>query len=407
MSEATPPDADTAGAAADRAVDDTRAPDDPPASTEEWVEAAVTAYLYRNLPTAVVSNLVLATFALVALYPEIEGPSLIAWYIALVVINAARVALGLRYGRARRPHPGRWRRRYAASLIASGAVWGVAVPLYAAALEPLHQMVLVIMLAGLAAGALPMTAVALPAYIVFLVITAGPVAVTYLGHGISGGGSRMHIVVGFITIAYIGALIMAARAHNADQRSAYALSARLREANRALEYRASHDALTGLWNRHRFELALDHECDRKARYGGQFSLVMIDIDRFKSVNDEHGHDIGDSVLRHLAGLIRQTLRAPDQAGRWGGEEFMVLLPETAIDDARQLAQRLRQHVGDEDFAGPGRLTVSLGVTSTDGREDRTEVLKRLDEALYRAKKGGRNRVEMVRQPFADSDIRPS
>jgi diguanylate cyclase (GGDEF)-like protein len=407
VSKATPPVGATEGAKAAPADDAARATDDAWPSTEGWVEAAVTAYLYRNLATAIVSNLALATFALVALYPEVEGPSLIAWYVALVVINAARVVLGVRYRRTRRPDPDRWRRRYAAGLVVNGLVWGIAVPLYAISLEPLHQMVLVVMIAGVTAGALPMTAVALPAYIVFLMVNTGPVAVTYLGHAIWGGGSRAHIVLGFITIAYIGALGMAARAHNTDQRSAYALSARLREANRTLEYRASHDAPTGLWNRDRFELALDQECDRTARYGGRFSLVMIDIDRFKRVNDDHGHDTGDIVLQHLARLIRQALRASDQAGRWGGEEFMVLLPETGADDARELAERLRRRVGAEAFAGPGHLTISLGVTSTDGHEDRTEVLKRLDTALYRAKKQGRNRVEVVAQPVAGTDIRPS
>lgn len=159
-----------------------------------------------------------------------------------------------------------------------------------------------------------------------------------------------------------------------------------------LEKQAIHDALTGLYNRRKFEALLSQELERVNRYHRALTLILLDIDHFKAVNDHFGHDVGDEVLRLLADTLREQLRSSDIPARWGGEEFIVLLPETELDAALQAAVHLRQCIADIDFPSAGQITVSLGV-STYQPGDRLETLvKRADEALYQAKQGGRNRV---------------
>lgn len=167
-----------------------------------------------------------------------------------------------------------------------------------------------------------------------------------------------------------------------------------KEAQEALEWRASVDSLTGLWNRYQFDARFHDAFIRYNRYGSPASLIMFDLDRFKSVNDRFGHTIGDDVLRGISRRLAPVLRELDVFARWGGEEFVILLPETGIDYAVEVAERLREEVQGETFPVVGQVTISLGVT--DFRYNDTEprdVLCRADRALYRAKEQGRNRVE--------------
>jgi diguanylate cyclase (GGDEF)-like protein len=163
-----------------------------------------------------------------------------------------------------------------------------------------------------------------------------------------------------------------------------------------LYQQATRDALTGLWNRNHAQEEMEKFLSVASRHGRPFSLLLFDIDFFKSVNDTYGHDVGDNVLRFTAQAISQHLRAHDMAARYGGEEFIVLLPETAIEGAVIAAERLRQAVESIDFAPhgcPRRVTVSIGVAQFPacGRTPE-ELVKQADEALYRAKQSGRNRA---------------
>jgi diguanylate cyclase (GGDEF)-like protein len=156
------------------------------------------------------------------------------------------------------------------------------------------------------------------------------------------------------------------------------------------------DSLTGVNNRRRFLDLLGEEVERSARYGRPLSLLMIDIDHFKGVNDERGHAAGDEALRSVTGAVaRSGLRAVDFLGRLGGEEFAVALPETRCSEAMCVAERIRGKVEETvvPFDGIGfRVTVSVGVTEHEGGEQPDRLLQRADEALYDAKRSGRNRV---------------
>jgi diguanylate cyclase (GGDEF)-like protein len=165
---------------------------------------------------------------------------------------------------------------------------------------------------------------------------------------------------------------------------------------RQLKAAADTDWLTSLPNRRRFMDCLVRELSRARRFNKRVSLLLLDVDHFKSINDTYGHPIGDAVLVGLARVIAQGHRVYDTIGRLGGEEFAVLLPELTDEDAHRVADRLRIAVEASPFGelAPGRVTVSVGVSSGPrGALDTLEaVYKRADEALYKAKQTGRNRV---------------
>jgi diguanylate cyclase (GGDEF)-like protein len=175
----------------------------------------------------------------------------------------------------------------------------------------------------------------------------------------------------------------------------------LERANADLERLARTDPLTGLANRRHFMETLDREVERSQRYGRPLSLVLIDLDHFKGVNDTHGHAAGDDVLRAAADALRSVCRDVDLAARLGGEELAILLPETDSAGARVVAERTRERIEAVPHRSPGgapfTVTASLGVaTATGGSHGGEELLQASDEALYRAKDEGRNRVVIAR-----------
>ncbi len=159
-----------------------------------------------------------------------------------------------------------------------------------------------------------------------------------------------------------------------------------------LRHAAFHDRLTGLHNRRFFDNLLARELKRAGRRGVALSLLMLDIDHFKALNDRYGHLVGDDILKHLARVLESRLRGSDVLARWGGEEFIALLPETDLGGAVALAEAVRARVAEADFPGAGRVTVSIGVATHRPREAAKDLVHRADAALYAAKEGGRNRV---------------
>jgi len=163
---------------------------------------------------------------------------------------------------------------------------------------------------------------------------------------------------------------------------------------------AACDGLTGVANRRTFEEALVREAARASRTGAPLSLAMLDIDRFKRLNDIHGHLAGDSVLRSVADVLMRECRASDVVARYGGEEFAIILPDTGHGDAHAVADRFRAAIAELDEPVP--VTASLGVAScrADELADPLALLQAADDALYVAKRGGRNRTVSAPEPVA-------
>ncbi len=158
---------------------------------------------------------------------------------------------------------------------------------------------------------------------------------------------------------------------------------------------ATTDSLTGIANRREFSAILAREVDRAKRYGTPMSLAMYDLDYFKRVNDTFGHDVGDYVLQTVTRLVKENIRANDVVARWGGEEFMVLMPQSDVQAARNASEKLRLAIAGHHFDKVGNLTASFGVAAFEPQDDLNSLLKRVDDALYRAKEQGRNRVEIL------------
>ncbi len=172
-----------------------------------------------------------------------------------------------------------------------------------------------------------------------------------------------------------------------------ATQAELVEKNRQLEVLSKTDQLTGVFNRRHLNETLGSALACARGDGSPFSIILIDVDRFKSVNDTHGHQAGDQVLVEMAGRILETKRATDTLGRWGGEEFLLICAGTGLRDAVLFAQALRHALSERDFSVTGRMTASLGVACVQDGDTIHGLISRADEALYRSKRRGRNRVE--------------
>ena len=168
---------------------------------------------------------------------------------------------------------------------------------------------------------------------------------------------------------------------------------KLRKLNELLENQASTDPLTGISNRLKFNDSLEAEIKRSQRFGTPLSLIMFDVDRFKSINDTYGHHIGDDVLREVAELVENSIRGYDLFARWGGEEFIIMAANSDRGQAVILAEKLRAFIEGKRFTTVGNLTCSFGVTELVPGESQDRIMQRVDAALYRAKELGRNRVE--------------
>ena len=165
----------------------------------------------------------------------------------------------------------------------------------------------------------------------------------------------------------------------------------LKEYQMKTEYKAYIDGLTQVYNRNKFDELFAIEIKNAKRYAVPFSIAIIDIDKFKNFNDNFGHLIGDEVLITMAQTVNTSVRETDIFARWGGEEFIILLPETDKEKAFVLAENIRNEVGNFNFTKVGHITISIGITQLKDQEQQKSFIKRLDKAMYKAKQEGRNR----------------
>jgi diguanylate cyclase (GGDEF)-like protein/PAS domain S-box-containing protein len=164
---------------------------------------------------------------------------------------------------------------------------------------------------------------------------------------------------------------------------------------KAIEKLSVTDQLTQLYNRHKLDESFSIEIERAKRYRHSLSMILVDIDHFKLVNDQYGHDIGDETLKSISKIFRNSIRLADIVGRWGGEEFIIIVPDTALEQAILLAEKIRKVIETHNFKEIGRVTASFGVSNYIIDDTKELLVKKADEALYKAKNNGRNRVEVI------------
>jgi diguanylate cyclase (GGDEF)-like protein len=177
------------------------------------------------------------------------------------------------------------------------------------------------------------------------------------------------------------------------------------ELHQEREQQAVTDGLTGVANRRSFNETFSREFERARRYGEPLSLVVIDLDFLKKINDTYGHQAGDEAIKAIGKMLKQSSRSVDLPARYGGEEFCLLLPNTDIEMAQQLAERVRRLICETEVEGCGHISASLGVACYPLHADDPDVLfHRADEALYAAKQGGRNQVRVASASHSGFDI---
>lgn len=169
----------------------------------------------------------------------------------------------------------------------------------------------------------------------------------------------------------------------------------LENKNIQLEKLSVTDKLTGVFNRIKLDSVLENEVRRAERYEGALSLIILDIDHFKTINDTYGHQTGDSVLAEFANLLKSSVRVTDTVGRWGGEEFLIICPETDGKGVFHMAESIREKIEAHNFETAGRVTASLGTATYRSKEKEKDMISRADKGLYEAKKSGRNRTVTV------------
>ncbi|MDH5611434.1 MAG: GGDEF domain-containing protein [Gammaproteobacteria bacterium] len=168
-----------------------------------------------------------------------------------------------------------------------------------------------------------------------------------------------------------------------------------KQAIKELEELSTTDPLTSIYNRRKFNELLASEIERSKRYKTNLSIIMCDIDHFKKINDTFGHDVGDNALKVFSEKINNNLREVDMFARWGGEEFMILMPNSNIENASSVAEKLRKIIEETKVKKIDTFTASFGVTHLNEGDTTESLIKRVDEAMYKAKNSGRNKVERI------------
>ncbi len=163
-------------------------------------------------------------------------------------------------------------------------------------------------------------------------------------------------------------------------------------AKRELSALSSKDPVTGVYNRSKFDEAMDRWISFSKRYGHPLSLILLDIDNFKQVNDNYGHIVGDSVLKNVAAAVSKSIRDTDIFARWGGDEFAILLPNTNVRQARKMAERIRKCINSSSFDNLEDITCSFGVAAYEENDTKQSLLRKVDDLLLRAKTSGKNIV---------------
>ena len=368
-------------------------------SLDANIRAEEVRVVFQQAPPAQIISIVAVGVIALALWGVASHTRLLIWAAAIGVGVAGRVALGLAF-RRRQPtleEMPLWETRFVVSLALVSLVWGVGGWYVMPWDSPLHQALVYFYLMGMAGGAVATYSAHALAAVVAVFALMVPVTVAFAFQDVlelralAAGG-----------VLYILAALRSTRTLGFFLRRTFTLSYELNQAYGRARELARTDELTGLANRRAFVEMGTAAVDQARRYDRALALVMVDIDYFKRINDTHGHAAGDEVLRSVARVIKETARVADTPGRLGGEEFALLLPETAVAAASTLAERLRHDVAALVVPHNGtelRCTCSFGVAERDQAVFNLDaLLGKADAALYLAKAQGRNQVFSGRDP---------
>lgn len=350
--------------------------------------------LYRQSYQAVFSTIIVAAFWVTLMWSHASHVNLTVWLALVTVATIVRVSLFMLYQRrCKDENVLRWITPYALSVFYSALVWGAGTVWAMPADSFLHQSLTYVFLVGLAGAALS-------AYGVFRGMTIAVVCAVLLPCTLYFllSGKHDQVVVAAAGIWFFLTTLRAIDVHNKTLEQSFLRGHQLEAAKRVAEHQARTDPLTGLNNRRAFADTTEAILRVAAREGRSASVMLIDIDDFKRINDNHGHAAGDAALLHISRLLMDTLRASDVCGRHGGDEFAVLLPNTDIKAAREVAEKLMQMLAQRPLLTGGALPLTLSIGLAGDAFDAETLISHADTAMYRAKRAGKNRVELHESP---------
>ena len=362
-----------------------------------WIRSQQLRLAYQNSTMALAGSVFCAFVVVLLLWGEVEQRSLIMWLGATAVLTLLRLMLQQQYERERPEaaiaRSDFYRLAFLGSLILSGMLWG-SIPIWLFPENSIyHQAYLTFVLGGLCAGAVTVYAPLPGAYSAFAV----PMLLPFAARVWSTGSIEAELMVGLIVV-FSAILIRTAHESRKTLRTALELQVRNASLTKALHYRATHDSLVDLINHGEFNRRLEQLATDDSGPPREYSLIFVDLDLFKDVNDSGGHAAGDALLRAIAGILRERTRAEDTAARVGGDEFALLLEGCPKERGLEIGEAIRKDIAElevEFDSGKYRVEASIGVSY--GRtsvHSATGMLKAADAACYTAKQDGRNQVRM-------------
>ncbi|ROO40683.1 diguanylate cyclase (GGDEF) domain-containing protein [Pseudomonas sp. NFACC32-1] len=350
--------------------------------------------LFRQSITAVFGSYLAAVMLCWLCWDRFEHSVVLVWLALLTGSTLLRIALFLAYVRSdeSKRTPQRWERKYWITLVLSASIWGGGALAVMPADDLLSQALVMLFTVGMSVSAVSCYS----AYRDMTLVSIGLVLLPCTAWLLL---QPSQLQVGMALCILVFAAFVARATHKMSQalETAFRLTREMEQANSISTRAAQTDELTGLKSRRAFfehAQQLYNEC-RTNRL--ELCAVMLDMDHFKHINDTYGHQVGDQVLRQMGMVINSSFRATDIHGRLGGEEFAILLPNTSIEVATEIAEELIQTIGGLMIEPVNCVTASLGVASTQaGHKDLHSLMNNADQALYRAKALGRNQVAVAR-----------
>jgi diguanylate cyclase (GGDEF)-like protein len=358
---------------------------------EASINAEQVAILLNQSYLAAYLSLIIVILLAAILWPVQSEWKVLTWSATLITIGLVRLVIhaAYRHGSPRVENIQVYARAYLTVSVLYFSGWGLGGVWVMPDASPVHQVIMFFFLMGLAGSAIAVFSMSRNMQLIAIIILLCPATVKFLISGsIEFQGMAIGVIIFFLSAVRSSSILWQTMHQNIS------LKHELEVAKLEAEYLARTDELTSLYNYRAFHEYAERHLNLVKRNKNPLSLIMIDIDEFKSVNDKYGHEIGDFALIHVAALLRNNIRSSDICCRIGGEEFAIILPDTTVQSALSFSENIRREFEDSPLNLDGNiihLTVSIGVSDKISSLD--ELVRDADFALYKAKRNGRNRVE--------------
>jgi diguanylate cyclase (GGDEF)-like protein len=358
-----------------------------------WIMGELARLAFQNAPLALTASVLCAFLTVILLWQVVDNRMLIGWLGAICVVTMLSLMLQQSFEHAENRHRRvrLWHRLFIISSFSAGCLWGALSVFLFPVESVLHQSYLAFILAGVCAGAVTVYSTLPGAFPAFAVSALVPFSIQIFLHE-TGQGHLLAGLVGVFLLIVTRSAIEARR----NVRELLDLQIQNTELTEALHHRATHDSLVDLANHGEFNRQLHRLAVNNRRDGNEYSLIFIDLDMFKEVNDTGGHAAGDLILKAVAKILKERIRSGDTAARVGGDEFALLLDGCGEDRAIQIAEEIRHDIADLEVEYDGQkfgIQASIGVTyGRTNKHSATSMLKSADVACYMAKEEGRNQV---------------